>query len=1086
MTTRAVLVITLGLSVAAGNAQTVKRVGPNQRDTSYQFHEGGTPPSWQRDSRAISSHFELTNSSPRKFGVAQWFLPDDSLADGVPVDSARLEYVLTYINNPDPNFITISNITTDVDTVPAAVFDEVFRCVRDNIRTITVQVGPRPDSVSLFFNAGSPFVQWLRASLPRNEFSLAFSNLHDGTTSQISISSIRLTVWYDTILVRVDQLTNGGNFLSDAFLEHMMNGYWTEWPNPALMPLYHGDPETLWADTRVFALPGVPPPKFKFQEWESNLDTLRTMRNSEIFTVRDGMHLTARFGQISSGTLDARLIDSGGRGDSICFKDPWFPVNWGENNDGPNGPYRAIPVVDSNLADQQGYGWRQGIFRNIAPGSPTGAHYSIKALSPREINGITYHFVEWISNEDSAVLRSPAKDTSAIVFKLPDARITAMYKSPLRSSLTSATGTSMQRKIATCGGYAHVVYESGGTIWYTNNTESGWLPEVRLSDIGVASKPSIAADQTTGYLYIAWQETNGSNWKVQFAYSTNTGGAWTTLELETSSQEPRPVATNFTQWSIVYWKGADRFRHKLIIPGFTTNADSVRGTVGSYTDITATDLGIVYYDGDYWEGQQIAFLQGPSNPDVITKRILYKVAEGPTITTAYFPNVNLTSYYDSWMSACTNPAIAAVDEEKVFVTWEANDNLSYHVIEPDVSIETDYVHAVFVKEFIGSRWRPVVEFSNQSNPQGNTTVAVDPRQGVGIASILWERNGHVWRTTRGLTEGNWSTPTDVGTGRNPTVPSYIGTYDDSWGWWTTGSSAPYSFYSTTFEEGMEFEELLVEEQGAFNLGLLERTESTNSALEGRLLVRNSRFELLSNGTRAPLSFSRDTSSWISTTVFTVPASADTLYGKIGVMISGFKVNDPEYPLSTPVAKARVKIDGVNQIVRTLTIGDLAELGVEDTILLIRLALPIENARERSMQVFVDLFNKGEGAILSEHIIGETDQSAKPDDGTVLLTERTGSGGPTTWTLYSCYPNPFNPSTEIRFDLPDPAAVSLAVYDLLGRKVADLASGHYEAGYHSAVWNATDMASGVYLARLEVVDQSGRLAYTKVNKLVLMK
>jgi hypothetical protein len=94
--------------------------------------------------------------------------------------------------------------------------------------------------------------------------------------------------------------------------------------------------------------------------------------------------------------------------------------------------------------------------------------------------------------------------------------------------------------------------------------------------------------------------------------------------------------------------------------------------------------------------------------------------------------------------------------------------------------------------------------------------------------------------------------------------------------------------------------------------------------------------------------------------------------------------------------------------------------------------------------------------------------------------------PTIIALRPNYPNPFNPSTEIRFDLPEPAMVSLIVYDLLGRKVADLVSGRYEAGYHSAVWNASDMASGVYLARFNVVNELGNAVYTKTNKLVLMK
>lgn len=96
------------------------------------------------------------------------------------------------------------------------------------------------------------------------------------------------------------------------------------------------------------------------------------------------------------------------------------------------------------------------------------------------------------------------------------------------------------------------------------------------------------------------------------------------------------------------------------------------------------------------------------------------------------------------------------------------------------------------------------------------------------------------------------------------------------------------------------------------------------------------------------------------------------------------------------------------------------------------------------------------------------------------------GLPIILSLRPSYPNPFNLSTEIQFDLPEPALVSLAVYDLLGRKVADLASGHHEPGYHTVVWNAAAMASGVYLARFSVVNGLGNTVYTKTNKLVLMK
>ncbi len=94
--------------------------------------------------------------------------------------------------------------------------------------------------------------------------------------------------------------------------------------------------------------------------------------------------------------------------------------------------------------------------------------------------------------------------------------------------------------------------------------------------------------------------------------------------------------------------------------------------------------------------------------------------------------------------------------------------------------------------------------------------------------------------------------------------------------------------------------------------------------------------------------------------------------------------------------------------------------------------------------------------------------------------------PESYALQAAYPNPFNPSTQIKFDLPEGGLVSLAVYDVLGRMVADLVKDYREAGYHSATWNATNVSSGVYFARLTVSNELGQVQFTKMNKLVLMK
>lgn len=108
-------------------------------------------------------------------------------------------------------------------------------------------------------------------------------------------------------------------------------------------------------------------------------------------------------------------------------------------------------------------------------------------------------------------------------------------------------------------------------------------------------------------------------------------------------------------------------------------------------------------------------------------------------------------------------------------------------------------------------------------------------------------------------------------------------------------------------------------------------------------------------------------------------------------------------------------------------------------------------------------------------------------GTVTGVHVTASGLPDKFELYQNYPNPFNPATQIRFSIAEQEFVSLRVYDLLGRELATLVDGVLPAGSHTTTWNPTNMASGVYFYRLEVVDTKNTLRRSiRVNKMLLMK
>lgn len=84
------------------------------------------------------------------------------------------------------------------------------------------------------------------------------------------------------------------------------------------------------------------------------------------------------------------------------------------------------------------------------------------------------------------------------------------------------------------------------------------------------------------------------------------------------------------------------------------------------------------------------------------------------------------------------------------------------------------------------------------------------------------------------------------------------------------------------------------------------------------------------------------------------------------------------------------------------------------------------------------------------------------------------------TLAPAYPNPFNPTTTLRFDLPQAAHVTLRVYDLTGRAVATLVEGMRPSGPHAVTFDAQQLPSGIYLARLQA--DSG----VATQKLTLLK
>ncbi len=134
--------------------------------------------------------------------------------------------------------------------------------------------------------------------------------------------------------------------------------------------------------------------------------------------------------------------------------------------------------------------------------------------------------------------------------------------------------------------------------------------------------------------------------------------------------------------------------------------------------------------------------------------------------------------------------------------------------------------------------------------------------------------------------------------------------------------------------------------------------------------------------------------------------------------------------------------------------------------------------------------RGPGELLRVYGVGPTTAAlvrATFNNGEITGTASglTALATPSAFALYPNMPNPFNPETTIRFELPQATAVKLEVFDILGQKVTTLISGSLPAGMHSAVWHGRNDAgvqvgNGVYQYRIEAGE------FTQMRRMLLLK
>lgn len=217
----------------------------------------------------------------------------------------------------------------------------------------------------------------------------------------------------------------------------------------------------------------------------------------------------------------------------------------------------------------------------------------------------------------------------------------------------------------------------------------------------------------------------------------------------------------------------------------------------------------------------------------------------------------------------------------------------------------------------------------------------------------------------------------------------------------------------------------------------------------------------------------------------IPADTATardvaLYGEYALVAAfeaGLRIVDITNP-STPTEAAyidlpgharRIVVDGIYAYVALHDEG-LAVVDLTDPL------NPVLNAYHESPGSGVDIALIGDQIILADtYCVGL--YSFDPYAG---VQQRDTGVVPQDFTLEAPFPNPFNPSTTLNFALPKPAIVSLKIYDVQGRIVADLVDGHLPSGAYQVQFEGSSFSSGIYFGRLQAD------SFMATQKLVLLK
>jgi hypothetical protein len=841
-------------------------------------------------------------------------------------------------------------------------------------------------------------------------------------------------------------------------------------------------------------------PFVKQNNWNNQPSLYFLSRNFPVTSTGD-VHQYAQFGEMKNATI-RNVIDgiSFNDGVPIRFNDPWFVK---DANDNQSGMGDFIPFTSPYYPTGKFNQSTGGVFLDQNPTyDPNLPIYSVRAPLIKDefltTTGRTHKFYFQGWSWSGASLQQvgsnpPGFDQKAVVFTGSNAEVKAHLKGTQLSNNSLGYNTNGQRKSVKCPNQVNSplynAYESMGKVWLEASTDNGqtWRIENNgqpISGSAGSRSPSLYTNGTT--LLITYQELNPNKIKILSYYNYDQSllpvgefiiGGTSDLNLKPSSVfcNDATIVTTYELGGTIYcfwglWSGsfvhitadwntmyspAPLFEYNYSSPSIASDYNSKYHLAASRTSrVDVSD--IVYKKFRIQKGHQgdptwCNDVNDPNCAYPIFEIIESNVSAGCSYPYNYLPSISLVNF------------------DKPIVSWVAGVNTG-GIISYKTSV-TRRGPAWGDLKIVGSD----VQFvnNNSANTSAEKTVVVWS-QGSPAASKWIKRTGTVYINPQNLSHSGIHS--QVTTGSDYQYMTAMVFNANSLPYYFTKSTTNFSYTPPAEDDKLskitDSDTLLTFGRSGisdingiefiFNIGDILAGDSIINFIEKPdTLLYNSDIEL-NQWTRTEDFYLSPNSTFYFSNFYKVVQKSDP----DTALTENDAVNFKAELINAITGEIMGTFDNITYSKNNLEKYDNVDYevdcsGITPGNYFLRLATTVTTEAQYSLA----------------NVVNDNTTLSKKSYNKVSFQ---GNDLPLTYELYQNYPNPFNPSTTIRYQVPEDGFVTLKIFDILGKEVTTLINENKLTGRYEINFDAGDLASGVYLYRIQVND------FTSVKKMVFLK